>query len=105
MGAGHDAARPVRRNHRYHDGSCGTPRRVAGQEMTNSDRDTEVNQVATVKRIAGSEYLVIMTGTELDLIRCALGEAERVSRFGMKVLDQGDHGQNGSPKNSRLRQK
>jgi hypothetical protein len=57
-----------------------------------------------VKRIAGSEYLLTMTGTELDLIRSALREAERLSRFGMKVLDQADRSQNGSPKNSRLRQ-
>jgi hypothetical protein len=92
MGAGHDAARPFRRNHRYHEGRAA--------------HDTEVNQVARVKRITGSEYQVTMTGTELALIRTALGEVERVSRFGMKVLDEADRSQDGKPaENRRLHQK
>lgn len=63
----------------------------AGYEMTSSRYNTEVNQVAIVRRITGSEYEVTMTGTELALIRSALGEAERVSRVGIEVLDGADH--------------
>jgi hypothetical protein len=45
-----------------------------------------------------------MTGTELALIKNALNEAERVSRFGIEVLDEADHARDAEPaENSRLR--
>ena len=56
--------------------------------MTSSRYNTEVDEVAVTKRITGSEYQVTMTGTELALIKSALGEAERVSRFGIEILDK-----------------
>jgi hypothetical protein len=66
--------------------------------------DMEVTQVASVRQLPGSHYLVMMTGTELALIRAALGEAERNSRFGMEVLDGVDNSRKGElSENSRLR--
>jgi hypothetical protein len=47
-----------------------------------------------------------MTGTQLALIRSALGEAERVPRFGIEVLDEADRSRDGkSSENCRLHQK
>jgi hypothetical protein len=64
----------------------------------------EVNQVARVTELTGGRYQVTMTGSELALIKNALGEAERVSRFGIDVLDDVDHARDGEPaENSRLR--
>jgi len=45
-----------------------------------------------------------MTGAELALVKSALAETERVSRFGMEVLDDANNSQDaGAPENSRLR--
>jgi hypothetical protein len=45
-----------------------------------------------------------MTGTELALIKSAIDEAERVSRFGIEVLDEADHTRDAEPsENSKLR--
>jgi chromosome condensin MukBEF MukE localization factor len=43
-----------------------------------------------VKQLADGEYHVTVTESELSLIRSALDEAERVSRFGIEVLDEAD---------------
>jgi hypothetical protein len=51
--------------------------------------------VATVNQLTGGEYRVTVNETELSLIRSALDEAERVSRFGIQVLDEADRSQNG----------
>jgi hypothetical protein len=60
--------------------------------------------VATVKQLTGSEYQVTMTATELALVKNALGEAERVSRFGIGVLDDVDNCRDAErSENSRLR--
>jgi hypothetical protein len=60
--------------------------------------------VATVRQLAGTEYQVTMTEIEFDLVMNALDEAERVSRFGIQVLDEADAIQEGGPsENSRLR--
>jgi hypothetical protein len=56
-----------------------------------------VNQVATVKELTSGRYQVTVTGTELALISSALDEAERVSRFGIEVLDEADRGRDGEP--------
>ena len=70
----------------------------------NQPFDTEVSQVATVKQLAASRYEVTMTGTELALMRNALHEAERVSRFGKQVLaDAGNSPEAYPTGNSRLR--
>ena len=67
--------------------------------------DTEVSKVATVKQLTASRYQVTMTGTELALVKNALAEAERVSRFGMEVLDDVDNSPGAEPsEDSRLRQ-
>ena len=59
--------------------------------------------MATVK-LASDDYQVTMTETEFALIKDALDEAERVSRFGMEVLDEVDTSRDGEPaENSRLR--
>jgi hypothetical protein len=60
--------------------------------------------VATVKQLTASRYQVTMTGTELALMKNALHEAERVSRFGKQVLDDVDNGPKAEPsENGRLR--
>jgi hypothetical protein len=60
--------------------------------------------VATVKQLTASRYQVTMTETELVLVTNALAEAERVSRFGMEVLDDVDKSTGAEPpQNSRLR--
>jgi hypothetical protein len=65
----------------------------------------EVTKVATVRQQSRSQYQVLVTGTELALIRAALDEAERVSRFGVEVLDQVDNSRDGETMtNSRLRE-
>jgi hypothetical protein len=60
--------------------------------------------VATVKQLTASNYQVTMTETELVLVKNALAEAERVSRFGMEVLDDVDKSPGAeASENSRLR--
>jgi hypothetical protein len=59
--------------------------------------------VARVRQLTGDEFQLTMTGTELALIKTSLGEAERVSRFGIEVLDDVDRARDGHPAgNSRL---
>jgi hypothetical protein len=59
--------------------------------------------VATVQELTSGGYQVTVTGTELALIRTALDEAERVSHFGIEVLDEADRNRDGEPSpNSRL---
>jgi hypothetical protein len=66
--------------------------------------DTEVSKVAAVKQLTASRYEITMTETELALVKNALAEAERVSRFGMEVLDDVDNSAGAGPsENSRLR--
>jgi hypothetical protein len=59
--------------------------------------DTEVGQVAIVTQLTGGGYHVEVTETELSLIKSAVEEAERVSRFGIEVLDDADHSADGKP--------
>lgn len=60
--------------------------------------------MARVRQLTGGGYQVTMTGTELTLIKGALDEAERVSRFGIEVLDEADHARDAEPsENSKLR--
>ena len=67
--------------------------------------DLEVTQVARVRQLTGGGYQVTMTGTELALIKTTLDEAERVSRFGIEVLDGADQAKDAEPaENSRIRQ-
>jgi hypothetical protein len=67
--------------------------------------DLEVTQVARVRQLTGGGFQVTMTGTELALIKTTLDEAERVSRFGMEVLDGADQARDAEPsENSRIRQ-
>jgi DNA repair exonuclease SbcCD ATPase subunit len=64
----------------------------------------EVNQVATVTQQASGGYQVTVTETELGLIKAALAETERVSRFGIEVLHEAVHARDAEPaENSRLR--
>jgi hypothetical protein len=67
--------------------------------------DMEVNRVATVNELASGGYQVMVSESELALMRTALAEAERVSRFGIEVLDEADRSRDGEPPvNSRLLQ-
>jgi hypothetical protein len=67
--------------------------------------DLEVTQVARVRQLTGGGYQISMTGTELALIKSTLDEAERVSRFGIEVLDGADQARDAEPsENSRIRQ-
>jgi hypothetical protein len=60
--------------------------------------------VARVTELSGDRYQVVVTGTEFALMKNALHEAERVSRFGMEVLDDVDTGRDRAPaENGRLR--
>jgi hypothetical protein len=64
----------------------------------------EVTQVATVKQQTGGEYEVTVTEGEFTLIKNALAESERVTRFGIEVLDEADPGRYAEPpEDSRLR--
>ncbi len=59
--------------------------------------------MARVRQLAGDGFQLTMTGTELALVKSALREAERVSRFGIEVLDGADQDRNGEATgNSRL---
>ena len=59
--------------------------------------------MATVNELTSGEYQVTVSGTELALLRSALDEAERVSRFGIEVLDGVDRSQESeSSEDSRL---
>jgi len=56
-----------------------------------------------VKELTGGGFQLTVSGTELALLRSALDEAERVSRFGIEVLDGVDRSQGGeSSEDSRL---
>jgi hypothetical protein len=58
-----------------------------------------------VKELTSGGYQVTVTGTELALLRSAIHEAERVSRFGIEVLDGVDSSRDGeSSEDSRLLQ-
>ena len=59
--------------------------------------------MASVKELTSGGYELTVSGTELALLRSALDEAERVSRFGIEVLDGVDRSRDGeSPEDSRL---
>ena len=61
--------------------------------------------MAMVKELASGGYQVMVSESELALMRSALEEAERVSRFGIEVLDEADRSRDGGPSaNSRLLQ-
>ena len=53
--------------------------------------------MATVSELTSGGYKVTVTGTEFALIRTALDEAERVTRFGIEVLDEADRNRDGEP--------
>jgi hypothetical protein len=60
--------------------------------------------VAAVTQQANGGYLVELSETELALIKTALEQAERVSRFGVEVLDRADRATDGRPvRGNRLR--
>jgi hypothetical protein len=66
----------------------------------------EVRQVAIVTQLTDGGYQVEVSETELSLIASAVEEAERVSRFGIEVLDEADRRGDGRPAQpDRLRQK
>jgi hypothetical protein len=63
-----------------------------------------VSQVAAVRLLTSGEYLIQVSETELALIKTALQQTERVSRFGIKALDRADQGTHGRHlENARLR--
>ena len=59
--------------------------------------------MASVKALTSGDYQVTVSGTELALLRSAVDEAERVSRFGIQVLDEAGASRDGeSAGDSRL---
>jgi hypothetical protein len=59
--------------------------------------------VARVTHSTSGCYQVAVTGTEFALVKNALDEARRVSRFGIEVLDKADQAGQAEPaKTSRL---
>jgi hypothetical protein len=82
----------------------GQDRIVEASRRTSHCDTRRFSKVATVKQLTGREYQVTMTEPEFDLVKNALDQAERVSRFGMEVLDDADASRDGGPSvNSRLR--
>jgi hypothetical protein len=74
------------------------------REVKTGHCDGEVNHVGASQPAYRWRGQIMMTGTELALIKNALNEAERVSRFGIEVLDEADHAKDAEPaENSRLR--
>ena len=60
--------------------------------------------MAAVRQLTSGGYLVQLTETELALIKTALEQTERVSRFGIDVLDGADPDSHGRPaQNTRIR--
>jgi hypothetical protein len=83
-------------------GTTGAPH-LGGTGAGTSHCDMGVKQVATVKELTSGGYQLTVSGTELALLRSALDEAERVSRFGIEVLDGVDRSQDSeSSEDSRL---
>ncbi len=63
-----------------------------------------MSQVAAVSPLANGGYLVEISETELELIKTALEQTERVARFGIKVLNGADPATDGRRvENTRLR--
>jgi hypothetical protein len=63
-----------------------------------------VSQMAAVRQLTSGRYLVQVSETELALIKTALEQTGRVSRFGIDVLDQAHHDRHGRRvENTRLR--
>jgi hypothetical protein len=56
--------------------------------------DRKLIQVATVRHLTNGEYLVQVSDTELALIKTALRQTGRLSRFGMDALDGEDQATN-----------
>ena len=74
-------------NTRAHAAGC------KGQRAARSEQATpgmEVNRMAAVRQQTGGGYQVTATETELALIKAALAETERVSRFGIDILGEAD---------------
>jgi hypothetical protein len=62
-----------------------------------------VSQMAAVRQQTNGGYLVRVSETELALIKAALEQTRRVSRFGMEVLNEANHNKHGSrAENKRL---
>lgn len=60
--------------------------------------------MAVVRQLTSGGYLVQVSETELVLIKTALKQTQRVSRFGMDLLDGADHDRHRRPvDNTRLR--
>jgi hypothetical protein len=60
--------------------------------------------MATVRHLTSGRYSVEVNETELALIKTALEQTERVSRFGIQVLDGADQASGGGHLgNTRLR--
>ena len=51
--------------------------------------------MATLRERTSSGYSIQLSQAELSLIRTALKQTERVSRFGMKILDDADQAMDG----------
>ena len=51
--------------------------------------------MAAVRQLTSGGYLVQVSETELALIKTALEQTGRMSRFGMEVLDEADHDRHG----------
>ena len=58
--------------------------------------------MARVRQLTGGGYQVTMTETELALIKTALAETERVTRFGIEVLDGADQARDAEPAENSL---
>jgi hypothetical protein len=94
--AGSDGLGPA-----HHARGAGRDERRRGH---NKPVGQEVSRLATVRQLANGEYSVHVTEAELSLMKTALETTERVSRFGMEVLDKADRAMDGRrPDNVRLR--
>jgi len=77
--------------------------RLGGHQAQNESLRQGVNRMATVRELTSGGYQMTVTGVELALLRSALDEAERVSQFGIEVLDGVDRSRDGeSAEDTRL---
>jgi hypothetical protein len=81
-----------------------TTRQAARVHATGVQASKKVSQMASVRQLTSGGYLLQVSETELALIKTALAQTGRVSRFGMEVLDEANHDKHGRrAENTRLR--
>jgi hypothetical protein len=88
----------------HHARGAGRDERRRGHNKPAGQRGEPAGDSETASALANGEYSVHVTEAELSLMTTALETTERVSRFGMEVLDKADQAMDGRrPDTVRLR--